>query len=382
MRYKSAAIWTALAVAFLLAGCKPGGADQGPVIKIGSVAPLTGEIAHLGKDNENGARMAVDDINAAGGVRLGDKVYRLELVGEDDKADPREGTLAAQKLVDEGVLAVVGHLNSSTSIPASRIYADASVVQVSPSSTNPKYTEQGFRTTYRVLANDNQQGAVLANFAANEMKVKRVAIVDDRTQYGQGLADVFERAVKEKGVDVVDREFTTNKATDFNAILTKIRSMKPDLVMFGGMDSVAAPMAKQMKELGMKSQMLAGDGSCDPGFISIAGDASSVLTCSMAGRAIEKMPKGDDFAKRYKTKFGTGVQLYSPYSYDAVYVIVEALKRAGRPDRQALVEAMANTNFEGVTGHVEFDNRGDLKNGEISVYEVKDGKLNLLSAFH
>jgi branched-chain amino acid transport system substrate-binding protein len=376
------ALWTALMAAFALAGCKPGGADQGPVIRIGSVAPLTGEIAHLGKDNENGARMAVDDINAAGGVKLGDKTYRLELLGEDDKADPREGTLAAQKLVDEGVVAVVGHLNSGTSIPASRIYADANVVQISPSSTNPKYTLQGFKTTYRVLANDNQQGAVLANFAAGEMKVKRVAIVDDRTQYGQGLADVFERVIKDKGVDVIDREFTTNKATDFNAILTKIRSMKPDLVMFGGMDSVAAPLAKQMKELGMKSQLLAGDGTCDPSFISIAGDASGALTCTMAGRAIEKMPKGDDFSKRYKAKFGTEVKLYSPYSYDAVYAIVDALKRAGRPDRQALVEAMPKTNFEGLTGHIEFDEHGDLKNGEISVYTVRDDKLNLLASFH
>jgi branched-chain amino acid transport system substrate-binding protein len=376
------ALWTALMAAFALAGCKPGGADQGPVIRIGSVAPLTGEIAHLGKDNENGARMAVDDINAAGGVKLGDKTYRLELLGEDDKADPREGTLAAQKLVDEGVVAVVGHLNSGTSIPASRIYADANVVQISPSSTNPKYTLQGFKTTYRVLANDNQQGAVLANFAAGEMKVKRVAIVDDRTQYGQGLADVFERVIKDKGVDVIDREFTTNKATDFNAILTKIRSMKPDLVMFGGMDSVAAPLAKQMKELGMKSQLLAGDGTCDPSFISIAGDASGALTCTMAGRAIEKMPKGDDFSKRYKAKFGTEVKLYSPYSYDAVYAIVDALKRAGRPDRQAVVDAMPKTSFEGLTGHIEFDEHGDLKNGEISVYTVRDDKLNLLASFH
>jgi len=382
MRYKIAALGTALIAAFVLAACKPGGADQGPVIKIGSAAPLTGEIAHLGKDNENGARMAVDDINAAGGVKLGDKTYRLELVGEDDKADPREGTLAAQKLVDEGVVAVIGHLNSGTSIPASRIYADANVVQISPSATNPKYTLQGFRTTYRVVANDNQQGAVLANFAASEMKAKRVAIVDDRTQYGQGLADVFERVAKEKGVDVIDREFTTNRATDFNAILTKIRSMKPDVVMFGGMDSVAAPMARQMKELGMKATMLAGDGVCDPGFISIAGDASGVLTCSVAGRALEKMAKGDEFTKRYKQKFGIDCQRYSPYSYDAVFAIVDALKRAGRPDRLALVDAMAKTSFEGLTGHIEFDEHGDLKNGEISVYDVRDGKLNLLASFH
>jgi len=382
MPHKSFAFWTALIAAMAVAACKPGGADQGPVIRIGSAAPLTGEIAHLGKDNENGARMAVDDINAAGGVKLGDKTYHLELVGEDDKADPREGTLAAQKLVDEGVIAVVGHLNSGTSIPASRIYADANVVQISPSATNPKYTQQGFRTTYRVVANDNQQGAVLADFAANQMKAKRVAIVDDRTQYGQGLADVFEQVAKERGVDVIDREFTTNKATDFNAILTKIRSLKPDVVMFGGMDSVAAPMARQMKELGMKASLLAGDGVCDPGFITIAGDAAGVLTCSVAGRALEKMPKGEEFQKRYKAKFGTECQRYSPYSYDAVYAIVDAIKRAGRPDRLAVVDAMSKTDFEGLTGHIEFDDHGDLKNGEISMYDIRDGKMDLLASFH
>ena len=382
MAYRIAALWTALIAAFALAACKPGGADQGPVIRIGSAAPLTGEIAHLGKDNENGARMAVDDINAAGGVKLGDKTYHLELVGEDDKADPREGTLAAQKLVDEGVIAVVGHLNSGTSIPASRIYSEHNVVQISPSATNPKYTLQGFRTTYRVVANDNQQGAVLADFAADQMKAKKVAIIDDRTQYGQGLADVFEDVAKQKGVDIVDREFTTNKSTDFNAILTKIRSTKPDLVMFGGMDSVAAPMARQMKELGMKASMLAGDGVCDPGFITIAGDASGVLTCSVAGRALEKMPKGEEFEKRYKDKFGTECQRYSPYSYDAVYAIVEGLKIAGKPDRQALVDAMQKVSFEGLTGHIQFDEHGDLKNGEISVYNVRDSHLNLLASFH
>lgn len=382
MPYKIALSTAIIAALTTLAACKPGGADQGPVIKIGSVAPLTGEIAHLGKDNENGVRMAVDEINAGGGVKLGDKTYRLEMVGEDDKADPREGTLAAQKLVDEGVVAVVGHLNSGTSIPASRIYADANIVQISPSATNPKYTEQGFKTTYRDVANDNQQGAVLASYAATEMKAKRVAIVDDRTPYGQGLADVFERIAKEKGLDVVDREFTTNKATDFNAILTKIRGTKPDLVMFGGMDSTAGPIARQMRELGMNSPLMAGDGSCSPEFIKIAGDAASLMTCSSAGESINKMVKGEDFMRRYKEKFGTEVQLYSPYSYDAVYVIADALKRAGKPDRLALVAAMQQTKLEGLSGHIEFDEHGDLKNGAISVFNVKDGKLNYLATSH
>ncbi len=349
------------------------------VVKIGHVAPLTGGIAHLGKDNENGARMAIDEINGAGGLKVGDKTIKLELAAEDDKADPKEGTLAAQKIVDSGAVAVVGHLNSGTSIPASKIYADAGMTQISPSATNPKYTEQGFKTTFRVVANDNQQGGVLANFAATEMKAKTIAIIDDRTAYGQGLADVVEKVSKEKGVKVVAREFTNDKATDFNAILTKIRAAKPDVVMYGGMDATAGPMAKQMKQLGIKAPMLAGDGVCSPEFIKLAGDAASVMTCSMAGEAVEKLAKGEEFKQKYKAKFNAEVQVYSPYSYDAVYVIAEAIKRAGKADRASITAAMPATNYTGLTGTIAFDEKGDIKNGAISMFKVKDGKLEYIS---
>jgi branched-chain amino acid transport system substrate-binding protein len=349
------------------------------VAKIGHVAPLTGGIAHLGKDNENGARLAVEEINAAGGIDAGGTKIKLELVAEDDKADPKEGTLAAQKVVDAGVVAMVGHLNSGTSIPASKIYSDANVTQVSPSATNPKLTEQGFKTTFRVVANDNQQGAVLANFAANEMKAKTIAIIDDRTAYGQGLADVVERVAKEKGLKVVAREFTNDKATDFNAILTKVRGAKPDVVMYGGMDATAGPMAKQMKQLGIKAPLLAGDGVCSPEFIKLAGDAAGIMTCSMAGEAVEKLAKGADFVAKYKAKFNQDVQVYSPYSYDAVYVIADAIKRAGKADRAAITAAMPATNYSGVTGTISFDDKGDIKGGAISMFNVKEGKLNYLS---
>ncbi len=349
------------------------------VIKIGHVAPLTGGIAHLGKDNENGAKLAVDEINAAGGLKVGDKTYNLELVAEDDKADPKEGTLAAQKLVDAGVVAVVGHLNSGTTIPASKIYSDATIAQISPSATNPKYTEQGFKTAFRVVANDNQQGAVLANYASGELKAKTIAIIDDRTAYGQGLADVVERVAKEKGLKVVAREFTTDKATDFNAILTKIRAAKPEVVMYGGMDATAGPMAKQMKQLGIKSQFLTGDGVCSPEFIKLAGDAGEGMFCSMAGEAVEKLAKGEEFKTKYKAKFNQDVQIYSPYSYDAVYVIVEAIKRAGGPDKPKIVEEVAKTNLPGVTGQITFDEKGDIKDGAISMFVVKGGKLEYIS---
>ena len=312
---------------------KAAAAPAAEVIKIGHVAPLTGGIAHLGKDNENGARLAVEEINAAGGLKVGDKTYKLDLVAEDDKADPKEGTLAAQKIVDSGAVAVVGHLNSGTSIPASKIYSDAGMTQISPSATNPKYTEQGFKTAFRIVANDNQQGAVLANYAADSLKAKTIAILDDRTAYGQGLADVVERVAKQKGMKVVAREFTNDKATDFNAILTKVRATKPDVVMYGGMDATAGPMAKQMTQLGVKSTLLAGDGVCSPEFIKLAGDASGILHCSQAGEAVEKLAKGTEFTDKYKKRFNADVQVYSPYSYDAVYVIADAIKRAGKADR-------------------------------------------------
>lgn len=388
---KSAA--TSLVVALALLGCghkeeagTPGsdGAAQGNtpggnVIRIGHVAPLSGGDAHLGKDNENGARLAADEINAAGGVKLGDKTYRVEILGEDDKADPKEGTLAAQKLIDAGVVAVVGHLNSGSSIPASKIYNDAGVAQISPSTTAAKYTDQGFKTAFRVVANDIQQGTAMANYAIGDFKAKSVAIIDDRTAYGQGLVDVVERVLKQHGVLVIAREYTDNKASDFNAILTKIRARHPDVIIYGGMDDTAGPMAKQMHQLGVQAPLLAGDGTCSPEFVKLAGDGADILTCSRAGEAVEKLPKGAQFMAKYKAKFGSEVQIYAPYSYDAVYVIVDAIRRAGSLDRTAVAAAVATTDYDGLTGHISFDPKGDIKNGAISMFHVQGGQLNYLS---
>jgi len=382
---------SALVAVALLPGCgrketaPAPGADNatpvaaGAVIRIGHVGPLSGGDAHLGKDNENGARLAADEINAAGGVKLGDKTYRVEILGEDDKGDPREGTLAAQKLVDAGVVAVVGHLNSGSSIPASKIYSDANIAQISPATTAAKYTEQGFKTAFRVVANDIQQGTALATYTINDFKAKKVAIIDDRTAYGQGLMDVVERVLKEHGVSVVARDYTNNKASDFNAILTKIRAAKPEVIIYGGMDATAGPMAKQIHQLGIKAPLLSGDGACSPEFVKLAGEGADLLTCSMAGEAVEKLPKGAQFMAKYKAKFGTEVQIYSPYSYDAVYVIVDAIHRAGSLDRNAITAAVAATDYEGLTGHIAFDPKGDIKNGAISMFHVQNGQLNYLS---
>ena len=365
-----------LAAAALMYGTV-GAAYADVTVKIGHVAPTTGEIANLGKDNEDGARLAVEEINAKGLVINGQKVH-LELDAQDDAADPRTATQVAQKLVDDKVVAVVGHLNSGTSIPASKIYSDAGIVQISPSATNPQYTLQGFKTTYRVVATDAQQGPALADYAAKTLKVKKVAVVDDATAYGQGLADEFAKRAKANGMQVVSRDATNDKATDFKAILTKIKGENVDAIMYGGMDATGGPLAKQAKGLGINAKILAGDGVCTEEMAKLAGDASNNVVCSEAGMALEKMPGGAAFQAKFQKRFGVPVQIYSPFTYDAVYIIVDAMKRANSWNPAKILAAMPSTDYKGVIGETQFDAHGDLKHGVISLYDYKAGKKTLL----
>ncbi|HXZ08189.1 MAG TPA: branched-chain amino acid ABC transporter substrate-binding protein, partial [Paraburkholderia sp.] len=211
------------------------------VVLIGHAAPLTGQLANMGKDSENAARLAIDEINSQHPV-IGGKPVRLQLDSQDDAADPRTGTQVAQKLVDDGVVAVVGDINSGVSIPASRIYSEAQVVQISQGSTNPAFTQQGYKTTFRVVATDALQGPALARYALNSLHAKRIAVIDDSTAYGQGLADEFTNAVKASGGTIVTREATNDKATDFRDILTKVKGLQPDAIMYGGSDATAGPL--------------------------------------------------------------------------------------------------------------------------------------------
>ncbi len=348
------------------------------VVKIGQVSPMTGPIAHLGKDNEFGARLAIEDLNAEG-VEIGGKKVKFELVSEDDQADPKIGTQVAQRLVDAQVVGVVGHLNSGTTIPASKIYSDAGIPQISPSATNPDYTKQGYTTTSRVIANDVQQGKALGEFAVDNLKAKKVAIIDDRTAYGQGLADEFEKAVKAKGGAISKREFTTNTATDFNAILTSIKSTQPDVIFYGGMDAQAAPLAKQMQRLGIKAKLMGGDGWQTPEFIKLAGEASEGQYSSSCGVPRDKMPGFAAFNDKFKAKFNTDVQIYAPYEYDAVKVLVDSMKRAGSTDPKVYLPEVGKTQMTGVTGEISFDEKGDIKNGAVTVYQVKGGKWEVVS---
>ena len=364
--------------------CGLAGPAQGQdlVVKIGHVGAVSGALAHLGKDNENGARMAIDDLNAKG-VTIGGKKVKLELVAEDDAADPKQGTAAAQKLCDAKVAGVIGHLNSGTTIPASAVYNQCGIPHITPSATNAKLTTQGFKTTFRLLANDNALGAGLALHAANNLKLKKVAIIDDRTAYGQGVAEVFAATAKSKGIQIVDQQYTSDKATDFMAILTAIKSKNPDGIFFGGTDAQGGPMLRQLEQLGLANvKFFGGDGICTDKIVELSGGAKTLgnVTCAEGGASIAKMPGGTAWKARYDAKYPKQFQVYSAYVYDAVHVLVQAMVEAGSIDPKVYMPKLAAINYKGVTANIAFENDGELKNPAMTLYGYEGGKKVVLGA--
>ena len=358
-----------------------GMASSQEVVRIAHVAGLTGPVAYFGKDTENGARMAIEALNAKG-VTIGGKKVTFQLVAEDDAADPKQATSVAQKLVDAKVNGVIGHQTSGTTIPASKIYHTAGIPQISHSSTSPKYTQQGFNTAFRVIANDMQLGQALGRYATGTMKAKRVAVVDDRTAYGQGLATEFSRSLQKAGGSVVAREFTNDKATDFSAIVTRIRATKPDLVFFGGMNATAGPMLRQMKQLGMNVRMMGGDGICSDEIFKLSGGTMTdgQVVCAEAGGVQGDAKAGmDKFRADYKKRFGIDVQINAPYAYDATMAMAEAMVKAGSSAPARYLPVLAKIQYKGVTGPIAFDQRGDIRDGTITLYTFKGGKRSLLT---
>ena len=380
-KYLTRMLMAVMATVVVMVAC--GKKDEAPktasgemIVKIGQVSPLTGPQAHLGKDNDNGARLAIDEANARG-VTLGGQKVKFVLLSEDDQADPKTATIVAQKLVDAQVKGVIGHLNSGASIPASKIYHDAGIPQISPSATAIKYTDQGFKTAFRTMTNDRQQGRVLGEFLVKKMGGKRVAIVDDRTAYGQGLADEVEKAVKASGGELVAREYTSDKATDFSAILTSIKGKNPDVLFFGGMDPQGAPMAKQMQSLGLKAKFLGGDGLQTTEFLKLASAAAEGVTASSPGLPIDSTPGGKAFRDKFTTKYGP-IQTYAPYAYDAATAMITAMEKAGSAEPAKYLAELPKIRFAGVTGEIGFDAKGDVLGGAITLYRVKAGKWEVV----
>jgi branched-chain amino acid transport system substrate-binding protein len=341
-------------------------------IKIGSVAPLTGGIAHLGKDNENGVRLAVDEANAAK-IKIDGKDAKFVMLGEDDQADPKVGTTVAQKLVDAKVAGVVGHLNSGTSIPASSIYNGAGIPVISGSATNPKLTEQGFKVQFRVVGRDDQQGPAIASYLATAAKPKLVAVIDDATAYGEGLANEVEKTLMAAKIKVLPREKGTDKTTDWKAVLTKVKGKRPDAIFYGGMDATGGPLMKQGRELGIKAAFAFGDGACTDEMNKLAGDAAEGLLCSQAGIPVKAASQ--KFLDAYKKAFNTDPILYAPFTYDAANMLIEAMKKANSGDPAKYLPELAKLSYNGASGKIEFDDKGDRKDAEMTIFTMKGGKI-------
>jgi len=346
-------------------------------VRIGSASPLSGPGAHQGKDIENGARMAIDDLNAQG-FAVGGKKVRWVLRTEDDASDPKTGAAVAQKLVDARVAGVVGHLNSGTTVPASKIYHDAGIPQISPAATTPLYTNQGFRTAFRVVASDQLVGRTLASYAVTVLGAKKIAVIDDRTAFGQGLADEFNRAVRRAGAaKIVSRQFTNDKASDFTAILTQIRGQDPDVIFYGGMDAVAGPMLKQMKALGLRARLVSGDGICSEKLPQLAGDAlgEDKVICVVAGGVTgPEEARYAAFVARYQQRYKIALQTYAPYAYDATMVLASAMQQAGSSEPAKYLPVLAKIRYQGITGTIAFDAKGDLRDAALTLYTYRQGK--------
>jgi len=352
---------------------------QEQVVKIAHVGPITGPVAHVGKDNENGARMAIDDLNAKGIVIDGKKI-KFVLQAEDDASDPKQATSVAQKLVDAKVAAVIGHLQSGTSIPASKIYFDAGIPQISPSATSAKYTQQGFNTTFRVVANDSQLGAVMGRYAAKTLHAKRIAVIDDRTAYGQGLATEFAKDAKANGVEIVATQYTSDRAIDFSAILTAVKAKKPDLIFFGGIDASAGAMLRQIRQLGINAKFMGGDAICTSALPRLAGEGlvDDNVYCAIAGGVEDNAPL-DAFKAAYKKKYQADIVQYAPYTYDSVMTIADAMQKANSVDPKKYLPVLAKIQHTGVTGKIAFDKNGDIRNGTLSIYTFRNGQQTLLT---
>jgi branched-chain amino acid transport system substrate-binding protein len=352
-------------------------------VKIGHVASLSGPIAHLGKDNENGAKMAIEELNAKK-IMINGKNVNFVLMSEDDAGDPKQGTSAAQKLVDAKINGIVGHNTSGTSIPASKIYHGAGIPQIAYSVTSTGYNAQGYKSTFRVVVDDGKLGNALGRYAIDTLHAKTVAVIDDRTAYGQGIADQFVKGVKKyrPNVKIVQRQFTNDKATDFNAILTTIKAAKPDVIFFGGMDAVAGPMLRQMKSLGIKAKLMGGDGICTRELATLAGEAigeSQVMCAAAGGITNAEKNKFDAFLEAYKKRFGSDVQIFSPYVYDAVMTMADAMQQANSSDPAIYLPFLQKIHRKGITGDISFDAKGNLKNGYLTMYTYKAGNRVLLS---
>jgi branched-chain amino acid transport system substrate-binding protein len=338
------------------------------VIRIGAAGPMTGAQSKMGIDLKNGVELAVTEWNEKGGL-LG---KRIQLVLGDDQADPKQAVSIANKFINQKVNAVVGHWNSNCSINASTYYNNANIVSISPASTNPRLTRQGYKTVFRVCGTDDQQGAVAAEFVLKTLKSKRVAVLHDKTTYGQGLADYFKKSVENK-VQVVFYDGILTGDPDYKAVLTSMKEKKPDVYFFGGVYPEAGRLVRQAKEVGMNIPMITGDGVYDPTFIDIA-NRSAEGTYVTFGKDPSGLTTSKAFNEKYTAKYGAPGP-YSIYAYDAANIILTAIQQTGTTDGLKVAEYISRNTFKGAFGDISFDKNGDVTKAPYVVWQVVGGKF-------
>ncbi|MGU7774505.1 branched-chain amino acid ABC transporter substrate-binding protein [Burkholderia sp. MR1-5-21] len=352
-------------------------ADDVKVVKIGFAAPLTGFSASYGKDEENGARLAFDEANQAGLVIGGQKI-RFDVDFQDDAGDPKTAVLVAQRFVDEGVSAVVGHHNSGCSIAASALYSRAGIPQISPASSSPVYTAQGFKTTFRTMNNDDQMAVLAANYSVKDLRAKRIAVIDDSTDYGTNLATEYSKGVRMAGGEVVTRQYTTSKAIDFRAILTTIKSASPDLIFYVGQDVQAAGLARQIRQLKIAAKFMGEGGFTNENFLKLAGSGATGMYSWEYGLPLSRMPRGADLDKKMKARYGVGIVQFAPQAYDASWAVINAMKKADSTDPKKYIEVLRDISFDGVSGKIAFERNGDLQAAYATLFQEKNGKWTVL----
>jgi ABC-type branched-subunit amino acid transport system substrate-binding protein len=349
-------------------------------VKIGHTGPLSGAQAFSGKDNENGARLAIEELNAKP-ITVGGKKIKFELLSEDDQGDPKAGVQVAQKFIDSGVRYVVGPYNSGVAIPASRAYNDAGVL-IATVATNPKVTQQGYKGVFRVNASDTQLGSKMALYAAKELKAKTVAVIDDRTAFGQGLAEEFKKQAKASGLAVAGHEYTTDKAVDFTAILTKLKAKNVEAIFFGGYAPQAAPMARQMKQLGIHAKLLGGDTICTAEMGKLGGDAvGDNVLCSQGGAILDKAAAGPQFKAAFKKRYNREPDVYAATYYDATMMYASAMQKVNSTDPAKVGPSISSGAYKGVMGTYSFDAKGDMKESLVTIFNFKGGAPAPISSY-
>jgi branched-chain amino acid transport system substrate-binding protein len=339
------------------------------VVKIGIAGPMTGDQAKMGMDFKNGVLLAVEEWNGKGGV-LGKKI---EVLVGDDQHDPKQAVSIANKMINDGVVGVVGHFNSSCSIPASDVYNRAGIPMITPGSTNPQLTERGYKGVFRVCGRDDQQGRTAAEFAVDYLKLKRVAVLHDKTTYGQGLADEFRKFVGDK-VEVVYYGGIVQGNQDFKMVLTTIKSRNPELIFFGGIYPEAGLLVKEARELGMNVKFMSGDGTIDPKFIEIAGASSAEGTFLTFSPDPQNIPTAKGFISKYRSEYGE-IGPYSIYAYDAANILLIAINAAGSNDGKAIIDKLHSMEFDVALGKIRFDAKGDVTVSPYVVWVTRDGKF-------